>query len=158
MPFCTQCGLEVGVQDAFCGQCGAAQKEGKARAKTAGGGAPGQEFLAGMSPKTASMLCYVPFIGWIAAIVFLAADRFRGDRTVRFHAFQGLYLYAAYLLVDWFVTPLLDFSQGTIFVARAMKVSIFGVSVFMLVQTGHDRLFRLPFLSDLADRSVSEQK
>jgi len=104
------------------------------------------------------MLCYIPFIGWIAAIVCLAADRFRNDRNVRFHAFQGLYLYAAYLLVDWFLTPLLDFSQGSLFVARAMKVSLLGASIFMLVQTGQDRVFRLPFLSDLADRSVSEQK
>jgi len=156
MPFCTQCGSQVGGQDVFCGQCGAAQKEGAARPKPPGASA--QEFLAGVTPKTASTLCYVPFIGWIAAIIFLAADRFRHDRSVRFHAFQGLYLYAGYLLVDWFLTPLLDFSQGSLFLARAMKVSVLGVSVFMLVQTGQDRLFRLPFLSDLADRSVSEQK
>jgi uncharacterized membrane protein len=157
MPYCTQCGTQLEEQDVFCASCGTRQGSGDAprgRAKPAGG----QDFLSGLTARNASLLCYVPFIGWIAAIVFLAAERFREDREVRFNSFQGLYLYAVYILIDWFLLPLLDFNDGSRWVARAAKVSIFGTWIFMLVQVSQGRAFRLPFLGELADRSVSEQK
>jgi len=58
-----------------------------------------QDPLSGISPRTASILCYIPVVGWIASIIVLAADRFRNDHRVRFHAFQGLYLFVAWLIV-----------------------------------------------------------
>jgi uncharacterized membrane protein len=158
MPFCTQCGTQCGDQDVFCHCCGERQGASAAGAKPGSGKAGGQDFLSGLTPRNASILCYVPFIGWIASIVFLAADRFREDREVRFHSFQGLYLYAVYIFVDWFLLPLFDFNDGTRWIARMMKVSIFGTWIFMLVQASQGRTFRLPFLGELADRSMSEQK
>ena len=43
-----------------------------------------------------TILCYVPAIGWIAAIIVLAARKFKDNHLIRFHAFQGLYLFAAW--------------------------------------------------------------
>src|SRR4051812_33859327 len=100
MPFCTTCGNQVGSADIFCGKCGARQREGAAPPRSRSNA----EFLENLSPRTASLLCYVPVVGWIACIVALAVPRFQHDRIVRFHAFQGLYLFVVWLIVDWVVS------------------------------------------------------
>ncbi len=45
-----------------------------------------------LDPKIESALCYVPFIGWIAAIIFLIIEK---NAEVRFNAVQGLVLMVA---------------------------------------------------------------
>jgi len=110
-----------------------------------------------MSPRTASLLGYIPFIGWIGSIVILASDRFRQNKDVRFHAFQGLYLYAAYFLGGWVLREFLDY-DGVRKLRNIYELVIVAIQVFMLVKTNQDEKFALPFLGDLADRSVSEQK
>src|SRR4051812_36079076 len=102
MPFCTQCGAEAGGADQFCGRCGARQAAADAGVPPPpprGFGAA-QDPLAGLSPRAAAILCYVPAVGWIAAIIVLAARKFKDNHLIRFHAFQGLYLFAAWLIVD----------------------------------------------------------
>src|ERR1035438_10426949 len=94
MPFCSQCGNQVGATEAYCRQCAAHQPVEPATSPS------GADPLAGIPPRTASILCYIPGIGWIASIIVLASDKFRRDRTVRFHGFQGLYLFVAWLLDD----------------------------------------------------------
>src|SRR5438105_7653090 len=100
MPFCSQCGNQVAAADVFCGRCGARQPAG------AGRPTPAADPLAGINPRTASILCYIPGVGWIASIIVLASERFRHNRAVRFHAFQGLYLFVAWLMEDWVLRPL----------------------------------------------------
>src|SRR3569832_1710198 len=107
MPFCSQCGNPVVAADSFCGRCGARQPGSTAvpphpHATSLGRG------LESINSKTASILCYIPWVGWIASIVVLASDRFRHDRAVRFHAFQGLYLFVAWLIADQVIRPLLN--------------------------------------------------
>ena len=111
-----------------------------------------------LDDRKASILCYIPWVGWIAAIVVLAADRFRENREVRFHAFQGLYLFVLWLFVDWVFSPMIDFGEGARIVGRILKVGVLAAWVFMIVKTSQGSLFRLPVLGELADRSVSEQK
>src|SRR6202795_5202282 len=108
MAFCVQCGSKVGDADPFCAKCGARQKISGANA--AGAQAPHDPF-SGISGRNASLLCYIPWIGWIAAIVVLASERFHRDAQVRFHAFQGLYVFVAWLMVEWVITPMLYVSD-----------------------------------------------
>src|SRR5215472_11907489 len=101
MPFCSQCGTQVSPADIYCGRCGHAQPVSP--------GAPpsrSADPLTGIPPRTAAILCYVPGIGWIAAIIVLASLKFRQNRTVRFHAFQGLYLFVGWLMADWVLRPM----------------------------------------------------
>jgi uncharacterized membrane protein len=116
-----------------------------------------------MSPRTAALLCYIPFIGWIAAIVVLASERFRNDSGTRFHAFQGLYLFVAWLIVELVLDPLLWFAPGSSWLFRraaeaALKLAVLGAWILMLVKVSQSEDFRLPILGELADRSVSEQR
>ncbi|MCP5113569.1 MAG: hypothetical protein GY953_22270 [bacterium] len=99
-------------------------------------------------------------MGWIAAIVVLAADRFKSDRAVRFHAFQGLYLFVVYLIATWAISPMFLVSSELLgeSIEVIAKVAIFCVWIFMIVKTSQDEQVRLPLLGELADRSVAEQR
>jgi uncharacterized membrane protein len=108
-----------------------------------------------MHPKTASILCYVPCVGWIAAIVVLASDRFRHDRTMRFHAFQGLYLFVAWLIADQVLRPALHMiPQMRLY--QLVEAVLLGMSIFMMVKASHDQAYPLPLFGELAHRSVAE--
>jgi uncharacterized membrane protein len=153
MPYCCQCGQVVGNQDVFCANCGNRQPEQK----------PVTDYLHGITPRTASLLCYIPIIGWVVSIVVLASVRFRENPKVRFHAFQGLYLFVAWLIVDWVLSPLLSFPHGWgppfyRIVPALMKVAVFGAWVFMIIKTAQDEMYKLPILGELAEKSVSEQR
>jgi uncharacterized membrane protein len=101
-------------------------------------------------------------IGWICAIVVLATARFRGNHDVRFHAFQGLYLFVAWLIIDMVLSPMLFFPGFIDWPLRRLFTSILHLSVyagwiFMIIKVAKDEMYKLPILGELADRSVSEQ-
>jgi len=159
MPYCVQCGQTVGTSDRFCAKCGAQQS----------GGSPSgprrvHDFWSNISHRNAALLCYIPWVGWIAAIAVLASDRFRTERRLRFHAFQGLYLFAAWLMVEWFLAPMLAFPASSVgfpvyrTISQLLHLAILGAWIFMLIKVSHDQDYHLPVLGDLADRSVSEQR
>jgi uncharacterized membrane protein len=163
MPFCTQCGRQVAQQDAFCAFCGARQA-GSAQPRAAGTTtsrpippAPPVDPLGGLSPRTAAILCYVPTVGWIAAVIVLAARKFKTDRIVRFHAFQGLYLFAVWLVVNWVVRPIVSaMPQNFIRVDHILEGVILAVCIFMMVKASHDEAYALPIIGELAQRSAAE--
>jgi uncharacterized membrane protein len=160
MPFCTQCGHQATDADAFCGHCGARQSAaGTSSARpTASAAAPVPDPLAGLSPRTAAILCYVPGIGWIAAIIVLAARKFKSNHLIRFHAFQGLYLFATWLIVDWVVGPIVRAAPGPHFpLDLILHAIILAVSIFMIIKASHDEAYVLPIIGELAQRSATEQ-
>jgi uncharacterized membrane protein len=110
-----------------------------------------------MTPRTASMLCYIPFVGWIAAILVLAAQRFQKSPDVRFHAFQGLYLFVAWLLLDWAVLPWFPFGPHHFFFAPLRTIAhaiLFAIWIFMLIKAAHEERYSLPIIGELAERSL----
>lgn len=152
MPFCHQCGTQVGAADVFCAKCGARQPVAAAPPPPRPG-----EPLSSVDPRTASVLCYVPGIGWIVSIVVLAADRFRRNRTVRFHAFQGLYLFVAWLMADWVLRPMFNaFLMPELRLYRVVELVLLGMSVFMMLKAAQNEAFSLPLFGELAQRSVAE--
>jgi len=161
MPFCTQCGHQSSGQDAFCANCGAPQPGFGPSARPGvpfSAQSPGADPLAGLTPRTASILCYIPTVGWIAAIIVLAARKFKSDHIVRFHAFQGLYLFAAWLVVSWVVRPLaLTLPDHFIRIDHILQAVILAVSIFMMVKASHGEPYVLPIIGELAQRSATEQ-
>ncbi len=148
----------IGGQDAFCGSCGARQGAG-------GGAAPAwtlPDFGHGMPPQRAALLCYIPWIGWIGSLIVLASSRFHADKVTRFHAFQGLYLFVAWLLVELALEPMFRHAHFPFLpfgsLAGTLQLALIGASVFMLIKVAHNEMFRLPFIGDLADKSVAEQR
>jgi uncharacterized membrane protein len=153
MPFCCQCGREVKPTDSFCAGCGTRQASATA--------AP-TDYFGNITPRTAAILCYIPIVGWIAAIVVLAASRFRDNRDVRFHAFQGLYLFVIWLIVEWVLGPVFHIPRSVFHVgpplAGMMKAALIGIGIYMMVTTSQERMVKLPLVGELAERSVSEQR
>lgn len=159
----------MGGGDAFCGNCGFRQTpagtQGAAgnpftgyTASPGQGGAAGADPFAGISPRVASMLCYIPTVGWIAAVFWLAARTFKHNAAVRFNAFQGLYLFAAWLVVQWVIHPMVMFSHtGLMRVDRILELLLVGVGIFMMVKAAHDEVYVLPIIGELAQRSATEQ-
>ncbi len=151
MPYCSKCGVQVASTDRFCSKCGSRQPNARPAAA---------DPLSNLSPRNASLLCYIPMVGWIASIVVLASVRFKADQTVRFNAFQGLYLFVAWLIVDWAVGPMfslstehLDFS-----ISAMLKTVLFFTWIFMIIKTSRNETVRLPLLGELAERSIAEQR
>jgi len=149
MPFCSQCGNEVGGADSYCHRCGARQPSATASRPA------GSDPLSTMSPRTASILCYVPGVGWIASIVVLASEKFRGNRDVRFHAFQGLYLFVAWLLDGWVVRPMFSMVPHMP-INSLVELLLLGMSIFMMVKAAHNETYSLPLFGELAHRSMTE--
>jgi uncharacterized membrane protein len=146
MPYCSQCGKQVADADVYCAHCGARQP----------GVPPGAANpMASITPRTASILCYIPGVGWIASIVVLAAERFRGNRTVRFHAFQGLYLFVAWLIEDWVLKPIF-WTIPHVHLDEMLKAVLLGISIFMIIKASHEETYSLPIIGDLAAKSVAE--
>jgi uncharacterized membrane protein len=218
MPYCCQCGTQVGAADNFCAKCGGRQpvihlpgsiateapsgSGGSAGAPSAtsststgptSSGPTGSSFRAdggpnpyhsstrygsgssgfstnatgGISPKTASLLCYIPWFGWIAAVIVLATERFKRDTIegpeVRFHAFQGLYLFVAWLVVDWVIAPMLSFGMGFGHgfphpLGGLLKMLILAAWIVMIVKVSQNEHYRLPIIGEMAERSVHEQR
>ena len=136
---------------AYCAQCGAKQPTGDAPPPPP----TGRDALAGLNPRTASILCYIPGIGWIASIIVLASDRFRHDRLVRFHGFQGLYLFVAWLLDDQVLRPILQHIPG-FHLHSLVQAVLLGMSIFMMVKAAHNEAYALPLFGELANKSVAE--
>jgi len=170
MAYCVQCGQAVGGSDKFCAKCGTPQAGAGSGAASGPSGAAYstagrvQDFWSNISHRNAALLCYIPWVGWIAAIAVLASERFRTEKRLRFHAFQGLYLFAVWLMVEWVVTPMLVFPYSTVgfpffrSISQILHLVIVGTWIFMLMKVSQDVDYRLPVLGELADRSVHEQR
>jgi len=156
MPYCTQCGNQVGATDRFCAKCGKAQATAAGAPFAAGG--PGADPFArinAVDTRTASLLCYIPVAGWIMSIIVLASAKYRDDFETRFHAFQGLYLFVAWLITDWVLSPIMGHG---LHLGSVLKAAIMFAWIFMLIKVAHRERFKLPIIGDLAEKSVSEQR
>ena len=93
MPFCSNCGAEV--QGNFCAKCGAPQ------AGPAGGTAtpppPPVPMAPALTDNVAAALCYL--LGLLTGILFLLLAPYSQNRTIRFHAFQSIFLNVAWIAV-----------------------------------------------------------
>lgn len=157
MPYCTNCGTQVLASDRFCRSCGAKQPAAGASEQSPPGGGTPAAVPGGpaLSPRAASTLCYIPWLGWIAALYVLASEQFRTLRQVRFHAYQGLYLFVAWLLVDWAIGPWFHMMPGpAIPVDSILQILILIVWIMMLIKTSKGQRYSLPILGELAERSL----
>lgn len=156
MPFCSKCGSEVQSGDQFCGRCGSPQAVDAPAAKTKpNGGDP----FASVDEKTTSVLCYIPFLGWIVSIYVLSVDRFRRNSIVRFHAFQGLYLFVAWLIYDWVIESILyGLVPRAWVISRMVRLVLTGAWIYLMVKTSQRETVRIPVIGDLAEQSVAEQR
>ncbi|MCL4390200.1 MAG: DUF4870 domain-containing protein [Patescibacteria group bacterium] len=82
-----------------------------------------------LDPKVESALCYVPFIGWIAAIIFLIIEK---NADVRFNAAQGLVLMVGIWIVMFLmgVTIILAILTPVIWLASIILEIVLAVKAY----------------------------
>jgi uncharacterized membrane protein len=104
-------------------------------------------------------LCYLPFFGWILSLAVLAMPRYRQHRTLRFHAFQGLFVFLAWMILDFTGSLVWGVQDGPARyqMARWLKLPWLAVAFYMMFKTADGQLIRLPVLSDFADRAMEQQ-
>lgn len=96
-------------------------------------------------------------IGWIASIIVLTAERFRANRDIRFHAFQGLYLFVAWLIVDQvFGFAFHELPRGVFRPDKFLQLALLLTWIFMIVKTAQSQTISLPIIGDLAQKSAAE--
>src|SRR5687768_6822906 len=93
MPFCATCG--AAVEGRFCAKCGSSVVTGGPAPVSPPGAGPQPPAVAGapMADNVASALCYA--VGLITGIIFLVISPYNQNRTVRFHAFQSIFMHVA---------------------------------------------------------------
>jgi len=71
---------------------------------------------------------------------------FSADQRVRFHAFQGLYLFVAWLIVDQVLRPVFNSLSDAVRVDRIFEAVLMFTWIFMLVKASHDEAYSLPII------------
>ena len=148
MPFCTNCGAKAEPAASYCANCGKAQPKAAAP--------PATDLLDNLSDRTACMLCYIPVLGVIPAIVFLTSHKFRTNVRVRFNAFQSVYLFVTWLIVSSALPALMWWGVEHALIG-ALKLVLFVCWAYLLIKAANQEQVRLPIIGDLAARSTTEQ-
>lgn len=102
-----------------------------------------------LSENVASALCYAPFIGWIAAVVFLIVEK---NSDVRWHAVQGLLLMAAM----WVLGLVLGMTIILALLVPLIWVAGLILQLVLVVKTYQGQTMRLPLVSSWADKVVKK--
>jgi uncharacterized membrane protein len=166
MAFCANCG--AAVDGKFCQQCGTpVGAPGAGPAPAPGVNPPQAQPLpppqlttVAMNDNLAGALCYL--LGFITGILFLVLAPYNQNRTIRFHAFQSIFLniawFAAYIVVSivslaFRVIPFL----GT-FVSIVLHLALFLAFViiwfYLLFKTYNGEKIVLPLIGPFADKQA----
>ncbi len=102
-----------------------------------------------LSPNVASALCYVPFVGWIAAIVLLIVEK---NSTVKWHAVQALILMGSLWVVGFVlgVTIVLALLVPLVWVAGLI------LQLVMAVKAYQGQAVKLPLIGDWTDKIIKK--
>jgi len=158
MPFCASCG--AAVEGRFCAKCGTpvGAEAPPAGATPMGAGAPPAIAATGLTENAASALCYV--LTFITGILFLVLEPYNRNRNIRFHAFQAIFLGAAWVVV-WIVIAILFAMMGSLglffgylFIRSIIGLAFFILWVYMIVMSYQGKTVVLPIIGPLAQKQA----
>jgi uncharacterized membrane protein len=162
MPYCQNCGGEITGR--FCGSCGApapgepppASGESRFRPSPSSfSPAPPPAASAGMTDNVASALCYL--LGLLTGIIFLLISPYNQNRTVRFHAFQSIFLHLAIIVVSLVIVPALGVALGSLVwlgLSPLLSIGFIGVWLYMMYTAYQNQRVVLPIIGPLAERQA----
>jgi len=157
MAFCASCGSQMDGR--FCAKCGAMAA---AEVPPVPGGAPpptyaAQAVPAGMSDNVASALCYL--FGFITGIIFLVLAPYNQNRTVRFHAFQSIFLNVGALICSIGISILFGMLHFIglffgLFLGPLIWLLFFCLWLYMMWSAYQGKKVMLPIIGDLAQKQA----
>jgi uncharacterized membrane protein len=102
-----------------------------------------------LSPNVASALCYIPFIGWVAAIVLFIVER---NQTVKWNAAQAVLL----TLALWALSFVFGATIVLAILVPLLMVAGLVLNLVLAVKAYQGSMVRLPVLADLTDKVVKK--
>ena len=149
MPFCPSCGASV--EGRFCAKCGTAVGDA-APAGAAPGAAPGA--ATGMADNVAAALCYV--LGLVTGILFLVLAPYNQNKTIRFHAFQSIFMHVAligiYIVLGFLVRMMLGFLGVMIF--PLIGLGAFVLWLYLIISAYQGKMVVLPVIGEFAKQQA----
>jgi uncharacterized membrane protein len=136
MAFCPSCGSSI--EGSYCAKCGI----------PAPGGQPA---AGGLAENAACALCYL--LGLITGILFLVLAPHNQNKTVRFHAFQSIFLHIAFIVFWILLGMVLPFSVSLIL---SPLIGLAGLVRWILLmwKTYQGQKVKLPVIGDLAEKQA----
>jgi uncharacterized membrane protein len=154
MTFCPSCGAPV--EGKFCAKCGTAVSGGGAGSPSAPPSTPSPSAPASseLAPNVASMLCYIPVL--IPSIIFLVLAPYNRNKTIRFNAFQSLFMHIAWFIV-WMALgiALPAVSWALWFGLRSLlQLAFLVLALFMMYKAYQNEKVVLPVVGPLAEKQA----
>ena len=143
---------------AFCPTCGTQIADGATCPKCAGGTGQGVVAVAppaaGLTDNVAGALAYLTII---PAIVFLVIEPFNKKRFVRFHAFQSIFYFVAWIAIDIGLAiigriPFLGWA--TLFLWPLVSLALFVILLILALKAYQGQMFKLPVIGDIAQQQA----
>jgi len=109
-----------------------------------------------IKPNVAGLLCYPLF--FVTGILFLVLTPYNRDRFVRFHAFQSIFLFVAYLALAialGIVGSILPWPISAMLSGVPKLVLLIG-TVWGMYQAYKGERFKLPLIGDLAETQADK--
>jgi uncharacterized membrane protein len=110
----------------------------------------------GLSDNAAAGLAYITII---PAIVFLIVDPFKKSSNVRFHAWQSIFFFVAWAVIDILVGIVQNLVPSTVFltltVLQLVGLAIFVVWIFVFVSAFNGKRCKLPIIGTLAEKQAN---
>ncbi len=163
MAFCANCGTET--PGAFCPNCGAPAAGHASEAGPSAAPPPppaynapiGSPSAPGLSQNVASALCYV--FGLVTGIIFLVLAPYNQDKTIRFHAFQSIFmhvgiiiLYVALGIISTMMHGLGIFGLGLLY--PLLWLASFLLWLYMMWSAYNNKMVVLPVVGELAQKQA----
>jgi uncharacterized membrane protein len=111
-----------------------------------------------MADNAASALCYV--LGLITGILFLVLEPYNKNRTIRFHAFQSIFLNIAVIIIaialgifDALLARILGWWMGYV-LGLLFDLACFGIWIYMIISTYQGRTTALPIIGPMAQQQA----
>src|SRR5580692_4327207 len=159
MAFCPSCGSQV--EGRFCAKCGSAVGVDPGGTVPPAPATPMQSTTvqsSGMTDNLAAALCYL--LGIVTGILFLVLEPYNKNRTIRFHAFQSIFLNVAVIILaigvgifDSMLWHMIGFWLSSL-VSLVFNLACFALWIFMIVTTYQGRTTVLPLIGPLAQQQA----
>ena len=171
MAYCLKCGAQIADGAAFCGSCGApagassqaslAGAPASYAAVPAGATAQATSGAPAMSPNVAGLVAYL--LGPLTGIFLLVVEPYKGNKFVRFHAFQSIFVSAVYLVIMFLWSGLASamfsisfsaFWSLAYFVWWLIRLAFLALWLFLMYKAYNNQPFELPFIGPIARKQA----
>ncbi len=115
-----------------------------------------------MTDNLAGLLCYL--VGIITGILFLVLEPYNKSKFVRFHAFQSIFLFVAWIAVmivlaifGAVIRAVLGFWTGTSIMGLLhllVGLGMFILWILLMIKAYQGQKFMLPIIGPLADKQA----